>query len=200
MVFCPGKAFVRPGLLSLACWVGLNVMVNAADVPSPFDKTTVAPPTSFLSEVRVGAFAHDPLSPEKGSADLNLEVLFAKPFHLSSQWDFLVPRPHVGGTISFTGRTSAGYAGLNWTYDFTKNFFAEASFGGAIHNGSTSLIPPAKSNAMGCSWSFHESGGIGYRLNETWSVMGTIEHFSNAGLCKKNRGLTNYGVRLGYTF
>ncbi|HKH96014.1 MAG TPA: acyloxyacyl hydrolase, partial [Beijerinckiaceae bacterium] len=30
--------------------------------------------------------------------------------------------------------------------------------------------------------------------------MATVEHLSNAGTCAQNRGLTNVGVRLGYTF
>jgi lipid A 3-O-deacylase len=30
--------------------------------------------------------------------------------------------------------------------------------------------------------------------------MATIEHMSNAGLCPQNRGLTNVGARIGYTF
>jgi hypothetical protein len=30
--------------------------------------------------------------------------------------------------------------------------------------------------------------------------MATVEHMSNAGLCKQNRGLTNYGARIGYRF
>ena len=32
------------------------------------------------------------------------------------------------------------------------------------------------------------------------SLMATIEHSSNAGLCSENRGLTNAGLRLGYRF
>ena len=28
----------------------------------------------------------------------------------------------------------------------------------------------------------------------------TVEHTSNAGACKQNRGLTNVGMRLGYAF
>ena len=55
-------------------------------------------------------------------------------------------------------------------------------------------------NAMGCNWSFRESGSLGYRLTPAWSVMGTVEHMSNAGFCDENRGLTNAGVRVGYTF
>ena len=30
--------------------------------------------------------------------------------------------------------------------------------------------------------------------------MGTVEHMSNAGLCDRNRGLTNFGARVGYAF
>ena len=30
--------------------------------------------------------------------------------------------------------------------------------------------------------------------------MATIEHLSNAGACGQNRGLTNVGARLGYSF
>ena len=30
--------------------------------------------------------------------------------------------------------------------------------------------------------------------------MGTVEHYSNAGVCDRNRGLTNVGIRLGYSF
>ena len=31
-------------------------------------------------------------------------------------------------------------------------------------------------------------------------MMATVEHMSNAGLCAKNRGLTNFGARIGYRF
>ena len=39
-----------------------------------------------------------------------------------------------------------------------------------------------------------------YRLSQSVSLMGTIEHVSNAGFCERNRGLTNMGLRLGYSF
>ena len=31
-------------------------------------------------------------------------------------------------------------------------------------------------------------------------LIGTVEHSSNAGLCDFNRGLTDFGVRIGYKF
>jgi len=158
-------------------------------------------PVSFLSEVRLGTFAHDAASPEKGSADLNGEILFAKPFsEPGSPWDFLFPRPSIGATLNFAGKTSQAYAGLTWTYDITKSIFVEGSFGGSVNNGKTGSIVPPGHNAMGCNVSFRESGSVGYRFTANWSLMGTIEHMSNAGLCTQNRGLTNYGARIGYTF
>ena len=44
------------------------------------------------------------------------------------------------------------------------------------------------------------AASLGYRLTPTWSVMATVEHYSNAGLCAHNRGLTSFGLRMGYTF
>jgi lipid A 3-O-deacylase len=38
------------------------------------------------------------------------------------------------------------------------------------------------------------------RLGANWSVMATVEHLSNQGTCSDNRGLTNVGARLGYSF
>ncbi|WP_293867800.1 acyloxyacyl hydrolase [uncultured Alsobacter sp.] len=151
-------------------------------------------------EIRGGVFAHDPWSPEQGSADLNLEALSPRLFTTGSSWDVLIPRAHVGGTINFNGKTSHGYAGLTWTYDVTQQIFVEASFGGAVHNGKTDRIVPVNHNALGCSPLFRESASIGYRFNQAWSVMASVEHLSNAGLCSNNRGLTNAGVRLGYSF
>ena len=155
---------------------------------------------SFVSELRAGAFAHDPFSPEAGGvADFNGEMLFAKlPIDADARWAFLVPRPHLGGTANFTGKTSHIYAGFTWDYDITSAIFLEASFGGSLNNGSTGLRPDH--NALGCNGLFRESGSLGYRLDSHWSVMASIEHTSNAGLCNYNRGLTNFGGRVGYTF
>jgi lipid A 3-O-deacylase len=179
--------------------------VLAADLAYPTSFGSPVEPVgrslSFLSEVRLGTFAHDPMSPEAGSVDVNGEILFAKPFgDGTGTWDFLIPRPSIGGTANFVGKTSQGYAGLTWTYDITKSIFVEASFGGSANNGKTGVIVPPGHNALGCNVSFRESASFGYRFNENWSLMATIEHMSNAGLCNQNRGLTNYGARIGYTF
>lgn len=161
-------------------------------------------PLSFVSEVRIGGSAHDPGSPERGSGNITGEILFAKPFTPADLFtSYFVPRLHLGASLNTGGKTSFGYAGLTWTVDITPRFFVEASFGGAVHNGNTETNPafiPTDRNALGCSPLFRESGSIGYRLSQNWSVMATVEHLSNAGLCGQNRGLTNVGARVGYTF
>ena len=156
---------------------------------------------SFISEIRLGIFAHDPDSPESGSADLNAELLFAKPITVADPfWNQFIPRAHIGTTLNFEGNTSFAYAGLTWTADIWRGLFVEFSFGGAVNNGEGGLHPPADRSAVGCNASFRESGSLGYRLSENWSMMASIEHYSNAGLCDQNRGVTNYGLRLGYRF
>lgn len=157
----------------------------------------------ILSEFRFGLSAQDPWGVEGngGSANLTGEILLAKPFTPSDLFtSYFIPRPHIGGSVNFNGRTSFAYAGLTWTVDITPRFFIEGSFGGAIHNGSTGRVVPVDRNALGCSPLFRESGSVGVRLSANWSVMATVEHLSNAGLCSQNRGLTNIGARLGYTF
>jgi lipid A 3-O-deacylase len=183
----------------------LALPAQAADL-SPLDglEPTKAPDLrSVFSayELRLGAYAHDPLSPEKGPVDLNGEVLLAKfNFFPAQTWGALIPRPHFGGTFDFDGKTSNLYTGLTWTFNLDQNVFVEGSFGEAVNNGKIGRYVPPGHNPMGCNWSFHETASVGYRLDEDWSVMTTIEHYSNAGICVENRGLTNYGLRIGRRF
>lgn len=159
---------------------------------------------SLLSEFRIGFSAQDPWGPEgrDGSANLTGEILFAKPFTASDLFtSYFIPRPHIGGSVNFDGRTSFAYAGLTWTVDITPSLFVEGSFGGAFHNGEKEAFGiSAHHQSLGCSPLFRESGSVGVRLSANWSVMATIEHLSNAGACSENRGLTNIGARVGYTF
>jgi hypothetical protein len=145
--------------------------------------------------------AHDMLSPERGSYDASGEVLFVKPFTSPDPlWNALLPRPDIGGTLNFAGKTSEAYAGVAWDYNITDRVFAGTSFGGSVNDGKTGKNIPPGFNAMGCNESFRESATLGYRLTQNWSIMGTVEHMSNAGLCVENRGLTNAGARIGYAF
>jgi hypothetical protein len=183
------------------------VGAQAADVKMPAYQQPVAPMTQaagILSELRFGGTAQDPWGVEEGSANLTGEILFAKPFTTSDLFtSYFIPRPHLGGSINTQGATSFAYAGLTWTFDLTPAIFVEGSVGGAVHDGDRHSNPAfVRSNpdALGCSPLFRESGSVGVRLSANWSVMATVEHLSNLGLCSQNRGLTNVGARVGYTF
>lgn len=188
------------GVAGLAA-AALPSIASAADLARTPAPAPVLARQGFISELRLGAFAHDPTSPEKGSVDINGEILTVKPFIPADPLlAFLVPRLAVGGSVNTAGDTSHAHASLAWTYDITTKLFVEASLGVAIHNGKTGTIVPRDRVALGCSPLFRESGSIGYRFDEHWSVMATVEHLSNADACSRNRGLTNYGVRVGYAF
>ena len=168
---------------------------RAADVPSPDWVGSL-----FGWEIRGGLFAHDPFSPEHGPVDLNGEILAPQIFRGSgSFWSQLIPHPDVGFTADFDGKTSNLYGGLAWNFELTRRIFLSSEFGLGVNNGKTGAPPPGF-NGVGCNWWFHESESAGYRLTSAWSVMATVEHSSNAGFCSKNRGLTNFGLRVGYRF
>jgi lipid A 3-O-deacylase len=164
-------------------------------------RTPSASPT-FVSEFRLGGLAHDPWGPERGSANLSGEILLQRPFTPADLFtSYFVPRPHFGGSFAFGGKTSFAYTGLTWTFHLAPRLFVEGSLGGALHNGSTSeMFVPIGRAALGCTPLFRESGSVGVKLSANWSLMATVEHLSNYGLCTENRGLTNVGARLGYTF
>jgi lipid A 3-O-deacylase len=155
-----------------------------------------------LSELRIGGLAHDPWGPEAGSPSLSGEILLNKPFTPADLFtSYFVPRPHVGGSLNLGPKTSFAYTGLTWTFDLAPRLFVEGTLGGAIHTGETrdQFVAPGRA-ALGCSPLFRESGSVGVRLSANWSVMATVEHLSNNGLCSQDRGLTNIGARVGYSF
>jgi hypothetical protein len=197
------------GLSFLIAALGANAAMGAdyKQQSTPYvEEVPVTQPRSFVSELRFGLSAQDPWGNEgrNGSANLTGEILFAKPFTASDLFtSYFIPRPHLGGSINTGGHTSFAYAGLTWTFDLTPSVFVEGSLGGAVHNGdrhSNPVLVSLDSQALGCSPLFRESASVGVRLSANWSVMATIEHLSNAGLCTQNRGLTNVGARVGYSF
>jgi hypothetical protein len=157
----------------------------------------------FFNEVRLGGYFHGIGNPERDTADVNAEILTRKIWSPSDpDFAWLSPRLHLGGTVNTAGRTSYGYAGLTWTWEHViwPRMFAEFSFGISVNNGFTGRFAPLDHAKVGCAALFRESGSLGYRLDEHWSVMATIEHVSNGGLCNENRGITSAGVRIGYSF
>jgi hypothetical protein len=203
---------LRSAAVFAAAVLALALLVNeaAATDLAPPPPTIVNPSTSSLIfgpptfyhperfEIRGGVFAHAIGSPEEGSADLNLELVAPRFFTIPFLPDYLTPRLHIGGMGNLAGRTSYVYAGGLWTFNLTPRWFAEGFFGGIVHNGELSDVSTTM-NGLGCRWAFHSGGSIGYRLSDRWSVMGTFDHLSNATLCTNNKGINDYGLRLGYS-
>jgi lipid A 3-O-deacylase len=197
-------------LAAAAAVLATAMPVQAADFPSAPPAAYVSPvkPLSIVSEVRIGGAVQDPGSAEHNTSNINGEILFSKPLvSVDPFWQAFVPRATVGGSYNFGGRTSYAYIGATWTVDLfpqTLNniVFLEGFFGAGAHNGYTGPKPtaPAGFNTLGCNPLFREAAALGFRLTEHWSIMATVEHMSNAGLCANNRGLTNFGGKLGYTF
>ena len=173
------------------------------------DGSDVLNPRSF--ELRFGAFAHGVGDAEKGTYDVNPEVVFPElPMGQGQWWNMLIPRAHIGGLINLEGRTSAAYAGGLWTFPLPHRFFAEIFVDGDVHNGYLADAPPGHAG-LGCPYLFHVGGSLGYRVSAHWSVMLTFDHQSNGhgifgtecdgmGSYTTNPEINDYGRRLGYAF
>lgn len=191
----------RRGLLESARWCPALATVLLALAATLFVASTVrADP--LVDELRLGGLAQNiEASGSEDGASLNAELLFRSPFAGEGEaaTGFLKPRPHLGGTASLAGGTSKIYAGLTWEFPITDRIFFEASFGGAVHDGPLDVPDDSTDAAYGCRVNFRESAALGMKLDERWSMMLMIDHMSNAHLCERNRGLTNAGLRLGYS-
>ncbi len=159
-------------------------------------------PSAFhlFNEARLGVFAAD-LDPGGASDDtisINGELLTPKvvgDYADTFLNAFLTPRFHLGTTFTTDYGINQVYGGLTWDYHLTDALFLETSFSAAIHDGETDNNNP---DSYGCTVQFRESLSVGVHLTRQMSVMATVDHMSNAGLCDENQGLTNAGVRLGY--
>jgi hypothetical protein len=155
----------------------------------------------IFDEVRIGVLGHhiEPGGTEKGTTDLNFELLFSRPaiVYGNSLADIaLRPRLHVGSSINIDGYTSQAYAGFTWDIPLHDRLSLELTFGGALHDGPSN----GPGSAFGCPLNFRESASLGFAVSERWRLYGTVAHMSNAGLCVRNSGLTSGGIRLGYMF
>jgi lipid A 3-O-deacylase len=196
----------------VACAIGALGWAQAADLSSPpppapppaatIDPNTLYDPQKF--EIRGGGLASFH-KPETGDVNLNGEVVLPKFISLPGWQDMLIPRLHIGGMGNVSGGTSYAYAGGLWTVNFGR-FFTEVFGGGAIHDGSLTSPDPMPHNqpALGCRELYHIGGNVGYRFDQNWSAMVTVDHISNGrgvlSNCPENTGLSLVGLRIGYSF
>ena len=165
------------------------------------DQSTGGYDIPYVDELRLGAYYTNPDQAERGAA-VQLEAVFSQfishDFGNTYVNAILLPRVHVGGNINVTGDTSVAYAGLTWQFPVYGPLFVEGTFGGGIHNGELDNAPRDRQQ-LGCPILFRESASVGLGF-EKFSILGTIEHLSNAGACSENDGLTNVGMRVGIKF
>ena len=196
---------VRVALLLLAGSLMASPLAAQAQALPPGVSSYAAPsePAPALSwEARIGAAVANPGGRESGLLNFSGEIATPRPFTLTDRFtNAFVPRFHLGASANFNG-TRYAYAGATWTIDLTKAVFAEASFGAAVNDGKTGTIIPQNRLNLGCNSGTREAAALGVRLNDRWSLVATLEHFSTAGCSDRSqpRGPANVGARLGYTF
>jgi hypothetical protein len=151
-----------------------------------------------FDEVRIGLMRHDAESnSNEDGTDLNLEILFP-----STEWlgKLRSPRPLIGTSLNSDNETHQIYGGLAWDFDMSESIFGEVMIGTALHDGKSSGDANFKGKEYGCAVLFRESLSLGYRLDEDKSIMASVSHISNGGLCDENSGLTNAGFRFTFRY
>jgi lipid A 3-O-deacylase len=210
-------AFAVLSMLALAPGPAYSADLEPAPPAAPPYVAPLAPPPAFnfydpyRIEVRFGGFAHGVGGNEKGTYDLNPELVLPRlPFAQGQWWSVFVPRPHVGALANLEGRTSAFYAGALWSFPLPYRTFFELFVDGAIHDGYQFNAPPGRSG-LGCPALFHVGGSLGYAISEHWTAMITFDHLSDGHYIfgincagnvgpTANPGLNNWGGKIGYAF
>ena len=198
------RAGVVGAILAVAvgAWdAALGAPALAADA-----ENSIAPAADYLTliqEARFGVFWHDPNNTEQAPIDVSVETLSSNlPVPQFSNYYlnlFLHPRIALGAMINTAGKTSYAFASLNWRVPIYKMFYSEGEFGGAVDN-SPDYHGPRRLD-LGCPVTFRESAGFGLQLTPNWDVTLSAEHISHATLCtKKNEGVSDVGIRIGYKF
>lgn len=161
----------------------------------------------FIDEIRLGVLDHDTdlvgTSKEDG-IDVGIELL-SHP--LAALEAVGAPRFVVGGLVNSEGQTNQVYAGLMARWEFAENvlraddaFFLEGTVAVAWHDGKrdvTGTPEEAEWKSHGSAWGIRTGFGVGYRIDERWTVALSFHHFSNADLAQPNEGTNDVGLRLG---
>lgn len=188
-------------LMVFGCPAHAADLLNTTPAPPPAIAEPAQPFNGF--EARFGGVAHSVLHRTEFSADINLEVLSPRYGNVSGNpfLDFVIrPRVAIGGNINLDRFRNQIYGGFVWTYDFNDRWAFELGWYALVHDGRN--LPPIGSNelALGCSVLFRESFALTYKIADNWRVIASFDHGSNAGLCRRNIGINNAAIKIGYSF
>ena len=152
------------------------------------------------AELRIGSAYHGYQGREAGTVDVAVDALLPA-FDLGKplSGDAFSLHPQIGVNFNTQGKTSAAFAGFAAVVRLPGNFKIEADLGGSVNDGKTVSDDTGRAE-LGCNALFREAFGIGYQVTKEVSVLAYAEHMSNANLCTPNNGVTNFGVKLGYSF
>lgn len=190
--------FILAGMLAVSpAWA------QSPQLPASVSSYAPATSTPIPSwEARLGLTAANPGGRESGLLNFSGEMISPRAVTLDNRFSAaFVPRFHLGASANFNG-TRYAYAGATWTVDLSKAVFVEASLGAALNDGKTGGVIPENRLNVGCNTGSREAAALGVRLNDRWSLVATLEHFSPLGCSDRDkpRGPANFGAKLGYSF
>jgi hypothetical protein len=176
--------------------------VCAAIAPFTIPGSALAQEAKPFDELRFGVMASIQSGHTREDGLFTSATVFFDPFDAAASQTLadhvLHPRVHAGAIVSTSGEASQVFAGFTWTVDITDRLFLDLGFGGALNN--ATLHDSQDGPSVGCHALFHESLAAGYKLDETWRIMATVDHSSNANLCHDNDGLSYAGLSIGRKF
>ena len=185
-------------MLRSTCFVALVLIGGLASAAAADEAVTSG---GFISELKIGALAHDVpdlwsgFQVENQAVDVNAEI----DFHPLWSSEASSVRPAIGGTFNTQGQTSHAYADLRWQINFNPVFYLTFGLGAAYQNGQTDLVDYSR-KALGSHILFHPSMEAGFNLDAHNSVSVYFEHMSNGNFATYNEGMDDIGVRYGLRF
>ncbi len=205
----PARAPLRRGATEMAKAIAATMGAIAALLACASARADDQPygqlsPFNPVEEVRGGLFVDDAVGREAHAPMATFQLL-SSPLALyptANPWlaPLFAPRLEAGAMINGLGLTSYAFAGLNWREPLWGPLFLEVGFGGAANDSARTPYDSRKTD-LGCPVTFRESGGLGWRFNDHFDAVTSIEHISHAQLCGRlNPGLTSVGLRFGYHF
>ncbi len=174
-----------------------------------------APAQAGVDQVYVGVMAHNiciqncDASGREDGPNIELQLDFDSPDFLSILWS---PKPYLIASVNVAGDTSFFGGGLDWNWQATENWSAQAGVGYVLHDGETDLpFPSGTPEAaafteehvlLGSEDLFRLSLGITRDLPGPWSAQFQVLHVSHGQILGsgRNQGLDQAGFRLAYEF